>query len=110
MLPFRLLLILLLVAIGGYTAVVVAHHGLNFLPVYLGDIARMGWAGQFNVDFAGLLLLAGLWLAWRHRFSAGGIVLGCAVLVGGTPLLCVYLLVQAARSGGDVHTLLTGGR
>lgn len=110
MMFFRLLLIVLLVAIGGYTAVVVAHHGLNFLPVFFGDIARGGWAGQFNLDFAGLLLLAGLWLAWRHGFSAGGIVLGGAVLVGGTPLLCVYLLVQTARSGGDLRTVLVGPR
>lgn len=110
MLPLRLLLILLLAAIGGYTAVVVTNHGLNFLPVFVGDIARFGWPGQFNLDFLGLLLLAGLWLAWRHRFGAAGLALGVAVLVGGTPLLCVYLLVQLARCEGDLRRVLVGPR
>ncbi len=106
MLPFRLLLSALLVAIAAYTGVVIAHHGLDFLPLFFGDIARLGWAGQFNLDFMGLLLLAALWVAWRHRFGAGGLALGALVLLGGTPCLCVYLLVQSLRVRGDLRALL----
>jgi len=29
----------------------------------------MQWPGQFNLDFMCMLLLAGLWVSWRHRFS-----------------------------------------
>ncbi|CAN5810072.1 hypothetical protein BH11PSE8_BH11PSE8_33710 [soil metagenome] len=46
------------------------------MPVFVEDIFAMTWRGQFNVDFTCLLLLSGLWLAWRHRRSSVGIVLG----------------------------------
>lgn len=110
MLPLRLLLILLLVVILPYTGLVIAQHGLDFVSVFVSDIARVGWPGQFNLDFASLLLLAALWVAWRHRFSAPGLVLAGLVPVGGTPVLCIYLLVQSARAGGDVRRLLVGSR
>lgn len=51
-------------------------QGWNFMPVFVEDIFAMTWRGQFNVDFTCLLLLSGLWLAWRHRRSSVGIVLG----------------------------------
>ncbi len=110
MLPLRLMLSLMLVVLVAYTGVVMAGHGIDFMPVFFGDIAKMGWAGQFNLDFMGMLLFAALWLAWRHRFSAAGIVLALLALVGGTPFLCIYLLVQSTRSGGDVRALLLGSR
>lgn len=110
MLLFRALLLTLLATLVVYTGVVIARHGLDFAPVFFGDIARMGWPGQFNLDFLGMLLLSALWVAWRHRFSAGGLALGVLALVGGTPFLCVYLLVQGARHGGDARALLLGSR
>ena len=36
MMPFRLLLVLIFTAITLYTGVVVAHHGLDLLPVFFG--------------------------------------------------------------------------
>lgn len=107
---FRLFLCALLVVIVAYTGIVIARHGLGFLPLFFGDIARMGWAGQFNLDFLGLLMLSALWVAWRHRFSAGGLALGALALVAGTPFLCIYLLVHSVRHGGDVRALLLGTR
>jgi hypothetical protein len=110
MLPLRLLLSLMLVVIVAYTGVVIARHGLDFLPVFFGDMARMGWAGQFNLDFMGMLLLSALWVAWRHRFSASGLALALLALFAGAPFLCVYLLIESSRSGGDVRALLLGPR
>jgi hypothetical protein len=110
MLLFRLLLSVMLVAIVAYTGVVIARHGMDFLPVFLGDIARMGWAGQFNLDFMCMLLLSALWVAWRHRFGAGGIALALLAFFGGAPFLCVYLLIEGARSGGDARAMLLGHR
>ncbi len=110
MLPLRLLLSLMFAAIVAYTGVVIARHGLGFLPVFFGDMASMGWSGQFNLDFMGLLTLSALWVAWRHRFSAVGIALALLALVGGTPFLCVYLLTASARSGGDIRAMLLGPR
>ena len=48
---FPLLLFIMLLVLVGYTGVVVGAHGLNLLPVFFGDIAKMAWPGQFNVDF-----------------------------------------------------------
>ncbi len=51
-----------------YTMVVISDHGMGFLPVFFGDIATMEWPGQFNLDFALMLSLAAIWIAWRQRF------------------------------------------
>lgn len=106
----RLLLSLVLVVIVAYTGVVIARHGLGLLPVFFGDIAQMGWAGQFNLDFMFMLLFSALWVAWRHRFSAAGLALAVLAFFGGTPFLCVYLLFHGSRCGGDVPALLLGSR
>lgn len=108
MAAFRALLIGLTLALAAYTAVVVARHGMGLFPIFFGDIAAMGWPGQFNADFLCFLTLAGLWLAWRHQFSAGGIVLGALVYVGGAPLVMTYLLIQTFRTNGDMRAVLLG--
>lgn len=83
MVAFRTLVVLLFTAVLVYTGVVGTTHGWSLLPVFLGDIAAMNWPGQFNLDFACLLILSGLWVAWRHRFSPFGLVLGLLATVGG---------------------------
>jgi hypothetical protein len=105
---FRTLLAFIFICIAGYTAVVVANHGIGLLAVFFGDIAQMGWAGQFNLDFMGLLALSGLWLAWRHHLSPGGIALGVLGFVGGAPVLTAYLFVASLQAKGDPAELLLG--
>jgi len=108
MTAFRVLLLVIFAAIVGYTSIVVANHGFGLFPVFFGDMAKMGWAGQFNLDFMGLLSLSGLWLAWRHQFSPLGIVLGLSGFFGGAPVLTGYLLVTSFLVDGDVERLLLG--
>ena len=110
MTPFRLLLATIFVAILGYTAVVVQNHGLGLLAVFFGDMAVMGWPGQFNLDFMCMLTLSGLWVAWRHGFGATGIALGLVALFGGALFLSLYLLIESVRARGDVRALLLGSR
>jgi hypothetical protein len=105
---FRLLLISIFTAITLYTAVVIANHGLNLLPVFFGDMAAFAWPGQFNLDFMCMLALSGLWVAWRHRFSGAGIALGLVAFFGGALFLSVYLLVESFRTKGNVAALLLG--
>ena len=105
---FRLYLIAWIIGISVYTSVTVAEHGLNLLPVFFGDIAVMAWPGQFNLDFFSFLCLGGLWLAWRHHFSLGGIVLGLFIFAGGMPFLATYLLLHSLRARGDMKVLLLG--
>ncbi len=108
MTAFRILLVAIIVAVGGYTAFVVADHGLNFLPYYFDDIGKMGWPGQFNMDFAAMLLLGSVWLMWRHHFSALGLLFGLVIFVGGAPFLCTYLLVVISKDKPNMTELLMG--
>lgn len=105
--PFRVLLVVILVAIAGYTVVVAANHGMNLLPVFFADMARMEWPGQFNLDFMCMLALSGLWVAWRHQFSPAGLGLGLGAFFGGALFLSAYLLVVTAKER-DVRVLLLG--
>ncbi len=105
---FRTLLLAMMIGILGYTGVVVLKHGWNLFPVFLGDMAAMGWAGQFNFDFMCFLVLSGLWLAWRHHFSHGGIALGVLGFFGGIMVLAPYLLIAGFKADGDMRTLLLG--
>jgi len=108
MTAFRMFLVAVFVVIAGYTLVVVASHGLNLLPVFFGDMTRMQWPGQFNLDFMCMLLLSGLWVSWRHQFSVTGLVLGLVAVFGGALFLSAYLFVESFRTKGDMRKLLLG--
>ena len=105
---FRILLAVFILAIISFTGVVIANHGWNLLPIFFGDIAAMTWPGQFNFDFLCFLILSGLWLAWRHHFSAGGIVLGVLGFFGGIMFLAPYLLIASFRASGNMKILFLG--
>ena len=105
---FRLFLATCLIVITGYTSVTVANHGLDLLPVFFGDMAAMAWPGQFNLDFFCFLLLSGLWVAWRHQFSAAGLGLGLIAVFGGMPFLSAYLLIASFKTKGDIKAMLLG--
>lgn len=105
---FRLFLLGCLLAIIAYTSVTIAHHGWGLLPIFFGDMAAMGWPGQFNLDFFTMLLLSGLWVAWRHHFSAVGLALAVVAVLGGMLFLSVYLLFNSFRCRDDFAVLLLG--
>lgn len=108
MILFRLFLATCFIAILAYTGVTISQHGWNLLPVFFGDMAAMGWAGQFNLDFMTFLMLSAIWVAWRHQFSVGGMVLAVLAIFGGMLFLSAYLLAHSGRSGGDARILLLG--
>lgn len=108
MIGFRALLLAIFGTIVVYTTVVVSNHGLGLLPVFFGDIARMEWPGQFNLDFSGFLTLSAVWLAWRHHFSLPGLGLGVLGFFGGAPVLTAYLFIVSFRCDGDAGVLLLG--
>ena len=108
MTAFRVLLVAIFATIVVYTSLVIANHGIGLLPIFLGDMQKMGWPGQFNLDFMGFLLLSGFWLAWRHHFSPLGLALGVLGLFGGAPVLTAYLFITSFTVNGDVRALLMG--
>jgi len=87
---------------------VVAQHGLNLFPVFFGDIGAMGWPGQFNLDFLGMLMRSALWTAWRNEFTPKGLLLGLLALLVGAPFLAIYLLVLSAQTRGNIREILLG--
>ena len=105
---FRKLLILIFSAIGVYTAPVVLNHGINLFPYFFGDIAQMGWAGQFNLDFLGFLVLSAFWTAWRNSFSSSGFGLAILAFFFGAPFLTAYLLFLSFRCDGNIDAMLLG--
>lgn len=107
---FRIYLAAIWLVIFLYTAVVIASHGADLFPVFFGDMAAMGWPGQFNVDFMFLLSLSALWVAWRPQFTAGGLALAALAAIGGAAVLSIYLLVVSFQVKGDVRALVMGAR
>lgn len=107
---FRVLLVSICVVITVYTGGVITEHGVGFLPVFFGDLATRTWPGQFNLDFLCMLILSGLWVAHRHRFSAPGLALGVCAIFGGALFLSVYLLIVTSHVKGDVVALLLGAK
>jgi len=105
---FRAMLVVMLIALAGYTAVVISNHGWGLLSVFFGDMATMGWPGQFNLDFLFMLALSAIWVTWRHEFSTAGFALGALAFFGGALFLTIYLLIVSRQSHGDLRTLLLG--
>ena len=110
MVMFRILLATLWLILLAYTAQVIAVHGLGLLPIFFGDMARMTWPGQFNLDFFFFLILSALWTAWRNGFSASAWGLALIALFGGAGFLLPYLLYLSVRHHGDLRGVLLGIR
>ena len=110
MTTFRLLFVALLITLMAYTAPVIAEHGLNLLPIFFGDIASMGWPGQFDFDFLTLLVLSATWTTWRNHFSPAGLLLAALALFFGGGFLTGYLLFLSFRHRGDIAATLLGSQ
>ena len=109
MTAFRILLVILLIAVVTYTIPVVIEEGLSsLLPTFFRDILTMTWPGQFNSDFLGFLILSATWTAWRNQFSAPGLGLALVALFGGIPFLTTYLLYLSYQTNGDIRVMLLG--
>lgn len=108
MTSLRVLLVILGITVFIYTGLAVANEGVNLFANTLPALADFGWPGQFHLDFATYLLLSGLWIAWRHRFSATGIVLGIMASLLGIMFLSVYLLLAISKADGNISEVLMG--
>ena len=104
----RIFLICIFVAVALYTIPVVLKHGINLFPYFFGDILEMGWAGQFNVDFMGFLMMSALWTAWRNQFSPSGLGLGVLAFFFGAPFLTAYMLYLSFSTNGNIQEMLMG--
>ena len=105
---FRLLLALLFLVLLIYTLMVGAQHGWNLVPPFFSEIHALTWQGQFNLDFAGFLILSALWCAWRNNFSPLGWGLSVLGATGGILFLAAYLLTLSFLTKGNIKTMLLG--
>lgn len=105
---FRTFLIILWLALAAYTAVVISRHGLGLLPIFFGDVAKLGWPGQFNLDFLCFLVLSALWTAWRNGFSAIALLLALIAFFGGAGFLLPYLVFLTVQERGNMPRVLIG--
>lgn len=108
MVGFRLFLVLGWMAVAFFTAAAVTRQPLGDAEVFITDIASMSWRGAFNVDFTCHVILLVLWVMWRHRFSALGMLCGLLCLCGGALFSFAYLMVVSVQVRGDIKALLLG--
>ena len=103
----RIVLVIHLAILTAYTAIVICNHGWNLMPVFFGDMALMGWPGQFNLDFIGFLMLSALWTAWRNSFSPLGLALAVVAFFGGMMFLSIYVLILSLTAR-DIQDIVLG--
>ncbi len=108
MIGLRIYLIAVFAMFTIYTLVVGSIHGWNLVAFGVEEITGLTWPGQFTLDFFTYLILSALWVAWRHKFTATGIVLGLIASVGGILFLAPYLLYAISQANGDAKALLLG--
>ena len=105
---FQALLVAMFSVLATYTGVVIAGHGWDLMSVFFGDMGRLSWPGQFNLDFMFMLTLSATWVGWRHRFSPGGLGLALLAFFGGASFLSIYLLVVSLQAKGSTREILLG--
>lgn len=105
---FRIALVAMLATLLVYTLFVGMAYGWNLIPPFFAEIQAMTWQGQFNLDFAGFLLLSGTWTLWRNNFSLLGMALALLAATGGILFLSTYLLYLSFATQGDIKRILLG--
>jgi hypothetical protein len=110
MIAFRLFLASFLITLAAYSAIAISNQGWNLFPYFFGDMIAMNWAGQFNFDFLGFLLLSAIWTMWRNQFKTQGILLGVLAFFGGMLFLSIYLLYLSLQCDGEMRKILLGDR
>jgi hypothetical protein len=106
MFAFRLFMISILVILSTYTAITIQNDGWDLFSVFFGDMSKLSWPGQFNLDFSFLLLISGLWTLWKNNFSGAGIGLSLLAVFGGALFLSPYLLYLSFACGGRIEMML----
>ena len=110
MLKPRLSLAFLLIVLLGYTAAVVAEHGLSFLPAYTADLLAVNWAGQFNLDLFIAFVVLAMWMVWREKGAASGWLAAAGIFSLGMIFVLGWLIWQLSRHRSDVSLVLLGAQ
>lgn len=103
-----ILLIFQTLALLLYSYWAFTNEGLQLVQVLLANVHALGWSGQFNLDFSCYLLLSGLWVMWRAKYSIRAVVLGLLAMVLGIVFFAPYLVYLLQQSQGNFSKVLLG--
>jgi hypothetical protein len=92
-----------------YTYFAIRNEGINLAAVFVSNVSALSWSGQFNLDFLCYLVLSGLWIMWRNKFTPKSLVLGVLAMVLGIVLFAPYV-IWLIQKEGDLKRVLTGDR
>lgn len=106
----KLLLILQTIIVLVYTVIAFKNEGANLFSIFLSNIQSLTWNGQFNLDFSAYLILSGLWIVWRNKYSLFSIFLGMIASILGIIVFAPYLLYLLWKENGNLKKLLIGDR
>lgn len=107
---FKILLLIQTVGLLIYTLIAFQNEGANLFSVFMKNIAALSWSGQFNLDFLSYLILSGLWIMWRNKFTVKSILIGLIATVLGIVFFAPYLLWLTNKEDGDLKRVLIGDR
>lgn len=107
---FKLLLLSQVIVLMVFSVLAFQKEGADLFSVFFGNILTPGWNAQFNLDFTCYLILSGLWIMWRNKFSAGSIILGVIAAIIGIMVFASYVLYLLFKEGGDLKKVLLGNR
>lgn len=105
---FKFLLVAMALLVLVYTGLAMQKEGTDLFSVFFANIKALGWNGQFNLDFSCYLLLSGLWIVWRNRFSGSSILIGLVAAILGIIFFAPYLLWCLYQSNGNLKQMLIG--
>lgn len=102
------LLVLQTLALLVYTFIAIQNDGLNFLLRAYEFATSLTWIGQFSLDFSCYLILSGLWVMWRNKFTNSSIFLGIVAMILGIIVFAPYVLYLILTEKGDLKAVLIG--
>jgi len=103
---FKFLLVILWILIAAITARAFYELGSDGGMVFVTDFSH-AWRAQFNTDFSIHLLLFAIWVFWREKSKAAGLISALLCMLGGVFTL-LYLLAAIYRAQGNVKAVLLG--
>lgn len=106
----KLLLIFQTVIVLTYTGLSIKSEGWTLFTIFMGNISSLNWNGQFNLDFSCYLILSGLWIMWRNRFSISSILFAVIAMIIGIIVFAPYVLYLLTKEKGDLQKVLVGDR
>ena len=104
------LLIVQTVALIVYSLIAANKEGWSLFNIFTENVASLNWNGQFNLDFSSYLLLSGLWIMWRNKFTISSMIIGVIAMIAGIVVFAPYLLYLLIIEKGDLKKLLVGER